>query len=76
MIFPFGEGDGTILVHNVTCLGNESRLVDCPLQLHDDGICQHSQDAGVICQAEGSELGSITTSLSLHSINVYIFSSN
>ncbi len=56
VIFPFGEGDGPILVHNLTCLGSESRLADCPLQLHDFGVCQHSQDAGVICGEVVGEL--------------------
>ena len=43
----FGVGDGDILLDDVACLGNETKLVNCDF----DGIpfCTHSEDAGVIC---------------------------
>ena len=47
----FGQGVGDIFLDNVVCDGNELRLVDCasnPFATHN---CQHTQDAGVVCQA-------------------------
>lgn len=46
----FGQGIGDIYLDNVVCDGHELRLIDCssnPLAVHN---CQHSNDAGVICQ--------------------------
>ncbi len=46
----FGQGVGDIFLDNVVCSGSEVRLIDCasnPLAAHN---CQHSQDAGVVCQ--------------------------
>ena len=44
------DGTGQIVLDNLLCAGNESRLVDCPhggIGIHD---CVHSQDAGVRCR--------------------------
>ena len=43
------DGTGQIVLDNLHCVGNESRLVDCPhggTGIHD---CVHSEDAGVRC---------------------------
>jgi len=44
----FGFGGGAILLDDVRCVGNESRLVDCPRRAsgHD---CGHHEDVGVRC---------------------------
>ena len=50
----YGQGSGNILLDNVGCRGNETRLIDCP----NNGIgvhnCRHSEDAGVTCQPQGT----------------------
>lgn len=53
----FGEGTGMILLGSLLCNGSESDLVQCPRK---DNIalyaatatCEHSEDAGVICESE------------------------
>ena len=46
----FGEGSGPILLSNVVCNGDETRIVDCPNQRLAQHSCFHSEDASVICQ--------------------------
>ncbi|XP_055082863.1 deleted in malignant brain tumors 1 protein [Periophthalmus magnuspinnatus] len=46
----FGAGTGTIQLDNLKCLGSESSLMKCsyiPWNVHN---CDHSEDAGVVCQ--------------------------
>ncbi|XP_055004201.1 scavenger receptor cysteine-rich domain-containing group B protein [Boleophthalmus pectinirostris] len=46
----FGAGTGTIQMDNLKCLGSESSLMKCsyiPWNVHN---CDHSEDAGVVCQ--------------------------
>ena len=47
----FGEGSGPIQLDDLLCVGNESALVNCsagPIKQHS---CNHSEDAGVRCNA-------------------------
>ena len=47
----FGNGNGTILLSGVNCLGTEERLIDCPRSFPIGMTsCTHSQDVGVVCQ--------------------------
>ena len=46
----YGEGTGRILLDEVNCKGDESRLLDCVhsgMSRHD---CSHGEDAGVECK--------------------------
>ena len=53
----FGGGNGSILLDNVACTGDEQRLDECANNGfgHHDCYDDHSEDAGVIC-TEGTEL--------------------
>ncbi|XP_038069875.1 deleted in malignant brain tumors 1 protein-like [Patiria miniata] len=44
----FGEGKGRIL--DVDCTGLESNLSGCSVTFNNVSSCNHSQDAGVVCQ--------------------------
>ena len=46
----FGQGSGDILLDNVVCDGFERRLVDCASNPPTTSSCQHTKDAGVVCQ--------------------------
>lgn len=51
----FGEGEGRILISNVTCSGNERILINCTSTiLRNNTACTHQQDAGVRC-LQGNE---------------------
>ena len=46
----FGQGIELTLLDGVRCRGLESRLFDCPHDGFENSNCDHSKDAGVICQ--------------------------
>lgn len=43
------DGAGQILLDNVNCIGNETRLIDCAANVLGDNNCLHEDDAGVSC---------------------------
>ena len=49
----FGEGNGSILLDDLVCEGDESSLLDCATDVAiRESNCQHSEDAGVRCEGE------------------------
>ena len=46
----FGEGRGEIWLDNVRCMGEEDTLDQCPNNGWADHNCQHSEDAGAVCE--------------------------
>lgn len=46
----YGMTVGPIHVSNVECTGNETGLIDCVYDSIPSTGCDHSDDAGVLCQ--------------------------
>ena len=64
----FGQGSGPIWLDNVLCVGDESRLIDCPRHGEGENIgghnCTHEEDVGIRCllvAAECDERSGATT---------------
>lgn len=45
----FGEGIGTIWLHNTQCIGTEGSLTNCTGDFSGVNTCTHAQDAGIRC---------------------------
>ena len=56
----FGSGNGSILLDNVVCSGNESSLLECNTEPIGQSNCVHSEDAGVRCEGIRVALPSFT----------------
>ncbi|XP_025100423.1 deleted in malignant brain tumors 1 protein-like isoform X2 [Pomacea canaliculata] len=49
--FKYREGTGAILLADLKCNGTETRLEQCNNALFYNNQCEHSQDVGIICNA-------------------------
>ncbi|XP_025102838.1 deleted in malignant brain tumors 1 protein-like [Pomacea canaliculata] len=49
----YEKGSGSILLDNVDCQGNESRLEQCEHSTYYNTGCQHDNDVGIICLIRG-----------------------
>ncbi|XP_041368601.1 deleted in malignant brain tumors 1 protein-like [Gigantopelta aegis] len=52
----FGEGSSEIILSNVRCAGVEGSLSECSHSGWGSHDCNHTQDAGVICQKESLQV--------------------
>lgn len=48
----FGPGTGEVVLNEVTCVGNEDRILDCQNNGVGNRACIHAKDAGVVCERE------------------------
>ncbi|NXF94488.1 DMBT1 protein, partial [Eubucco bourcierii] len=53
---PFGQGNGTIWLERVSCVGTEELLAWCPAGPWGATSCTHAEDAGVVCSGQGQLL--------------------
>ena len=48
----FNEGQWNVHIKDINCIGNEGTIWDCPHNRLDNYICNHYNDAAVICQCK------------------------
>jgi len=47
----FGGGKVGIYVDQIQCVGSEQNIGGCKIDLYGDSHCDHTEDAGVICNS-------------------------
>ncbi|CAJ0966259.1 unnamed protein product [Ranitomeya imitator] len=52
----FGQGQGTIVLDDVQCTGNEQHVWDCQHQPFTVHNCGHNEDVGVVCSELGQDI--------------------
>ena len=61
----FGQGNGTIAIEDVACVGTETSLLSCSSSAIFGTTCSHSQDAGVGCEGTIEQNKNVNQSLLL-----------
>ncbi|XP_033763806.1 soluble scavenger receptor cysteine-rich domain-containing protein SSC5D-like [Pecten maximus] len=59
----YGSGHGPIWLDETQCSGQETNLGQCSMEPYGHGDCDHSEDAGVICQALPTTTMTTTTAV-------------
>ena len=52
----FGQGDGDIILDEMSCTGTESDISECTHNGYLNHDCSHSEDAGVVCSGGGTQI--------------------
>ena len=52
----FGQGDGEIILDEMSCLGTEFDISECIHNGYLNHDCSHSEDAGVVCSGGGTNV--------------------
>jgi hypothetical protein len=45
----YGHGPSPIFLDDVTCIGNEKSIIDCPHRAWGANDCTHGEDVGISC---------------------------
>ena len=49
-----GGSENPINIHEINCVGNESRLIDCERHVYTYFYCRHSENVAISCDNEGT----------------------
>ena len=51
-VLSYGKGTNEIHFGDYLCRGNESGLLECGINIHKTGSCNHEYDVGLSCSRE------------------------